>query len=397
MTGKPSSELQLASYGSPLHRPVIGWALSLLLAALTIFAVTQLAGILDPTKPARLGVFLLALAVCGVITLIPVALLRWLDRREPEPWVVLLLAFLWGALIATGISSEVNGIVDAAIGEMLGAILTGPIIEEIAKGLGLLVFLLLLRSEFDGPRDGFVYGVLIGLGFTWLETAVYIATGFEESGSIAWGFQLSSRYALAGLNGHALYTGITGTFIGFSLLRKGWLSKIGLVAAGFLLAIFNHLLWNSLGTILSGPFAGIIGTVFVGQEAVDLLSAGDLSVMPLWVSWPANVAALLIANALGYLIILAGLVRSGRWERAVMIEQLRDEVGTSSVSAAEYANIQGRCEPPKTPQVARHIFTTQCNLAKRKFYLQHHQQSFDADPVVTARRSQLQQLRSASA
>ena len=129
-------------------------------------------------------------------------------------------------MIATGISSEVNGIVDAAVGEMLGAILTGPIIEEIAKGLGLLLFLWLLRSEFDGPRDGFIYGVLIGLGFTWLETAVYIATGFEESGSIAWGFQLSSRYALAGLNGHALYTSITGTFIGFSLLRTGWLAPL---------------------------------------------------------------------------------------------------------------------------------------------------------------------------
>ena len=42
---------------------------------------------------------------------------------------------------------------------------------------------------------------------------------------------------------------------------------------------------------------------------------------------------------------LIGLVRSGRWERAVMVEQLRDEVGTPAVSAAEYANIRGRCEP----------------------------------------------------
>ena len=47
--------------------------------------------------------------------------------------------------------------------------------------------------------------------------------------------------------------------------------------------------------------------------------------MPLWLSWLANVIALLVANGLAYLIVLVGLRRSGRWEHGVMGEQLPKE------------------------------------------------------------------------
>ncbi|MEZ4660109.1 MAG: PrsW family glutamic-type intramembrane protease [Caldilineaceae bacterium] len=85
--------------------------------------------------------------------MIPVWVLRWLDRREPEPWFMYGLAFLWGGLIATGISGDINRYLDDTLG-FLSVVGTGPFVEEITKGLGLLVFLLLLRDEFDGPRDG---------------------------------------------------------------------------------------------------------------------------------------------------------------------------------------------------------------------------------------------------
>ena len=115
---------------------------------------------------------------------------------------------------------------EKVLGGLLGGILAAPFIEEAAKGLGLLALVLLLRDEFDGPRDGFIYGALVGLGFTWLESSVYIARSFGESGTVAWGFQLGSRYVLAGLNGHAIYTGIFGLFLGFALIQKRWPRKI---------------------------------------------------------------------------------------------------------------------------------------------------------------------------
>ncbi len=115
--------------------------------------------------------------------------------------------------------------------------------------------------------------------------------------------------------------------------------------------------------------------------------------MPFWLSWLANVLALLVANGLAYLIILLGLRRSGRWERGVMVEHLRDEVGTPSVTADEYEQIEGKCEPPAGDKTAREIFTAQCNLAKRKFRLLLRGRPMDADPVVQAWRQELRQLR----
>jgi len=38
-----------------------------------------------------------------------------------------------------------------------------------------IVIFWLLRAEFDNLRDGIVYGALVGLGFNWFETALYVA------------------------------------------------------------------------------------------------------------------------------------------------------------------------------------------------------------------------------
>ena len=132
------SELALSSYGSPLRKPVIGWVLAAALVALLIFSLTQLAPFFRSSNPQYLRVLLTALAVTGAITVIPVLVLRWLDRREPEPWLFYFLAFAWGGLIATGIAGDINTNVDKVLGGFLGGILAAPFIEEAAKGLGLL-------------------------------------------------------------------------------------------------------------------------------------------------------------------------------------------------------------------------------------------------------------------
>ena len=253
------SELALASYGSPLRKPVIGWLLAAALLALIIFSLTQLVPFFKSSNPQHVRVLLTALAVTGAITVIPVLILRWLDRREPEPWVLYVLALAWGGLIATGIAGDINHNVDKVLGGFLGGILAAPFIEEAAKGLGLLVLVLLLRDEFDGPRDGFIYGALIGLGFTWLESSVYIARSFDESGTVAWAFQLGSRYVLAGLNGHAIYTGLFGLFLGFGLIQKRWPRKILLPIVGYVLAAGSHMAWNSLGTVASAATSTALG------------------------------------------------------------------------------------------------------------------------------------------
>ena len=73
-------ELALASYGSPLRKPIIGWGLAAALLLLILYSLGQLLPFFDLTKPQRLGVLFTALIVTGAITLIPVLILRWLDQ-----------------------------------------------------------------------------------------------------------------------------------------------------------------------------------------------------------------------------------------------------------------------------------------------------------------------------
>jgi RsiW-degrading membrane proteinase PrsW (M82 family) len=59
----------------------------------------------------------------------------------------------------------------------LAAPISAPVVEEIAKALGVLLIFRLLRAEFDNVRDGFVYGAVVGVGFNWSEAAIIAASG----------------------------------------------------------------------------------------------------------------------------------------------------------------------------------------------------------------------------
>ncbi len=138
---------------------------------------------------------------------------------------------------------------DAAL--MIGAPIAGPIVEEVTKGLGLVVLFALLRAEFDNMRDGFVYGALIGLGFNWFEAPLYVAQTYAEFGKPDWGMQLGWRYALFGFAGHAMFTGLFGASLGLALqTRRLWL-KIVAPIAGLALAVAAHAYNNVLPLIFA--------------------------------------------------------------------------------------------------------------------------------------------------
>jgi hypothetical protein len=100
----------------------------------------------------------------------------------------------------------------------------------------------------------------------------------------------------------------------------------------------------------------------------------------------------LLVNAPAFAIVLVGLQRGGRWEQRVMVDELAPEIGTPTVTEAEYARLQHRAEPPHD-RIGREIFHAQCNLAKRKAMLHLHEQTVDDDPVVEAWRGELGSLR----
>ena len=176
--------------------------------------------------------------------LCPILILWYLDRREREsPWLFA-AAFLWGGLIATTLALPANTAVILAIGQwlehnaalkemlgpdaalMVGAPLAAPLVEETTKGLGIVLLFWLMHAEFDNVRDGFIYGALVGAGFNWFESALYVQQNFLQYGEASYGFQIGSRYVAP--------------------------------AAGYLLAVLAHT-WNNVLPLLFAVVASQSG------------------------------------------------------------------------------------------------------------------------------------------
>src|SRR5262245_845162 len=318
--------------GSPLRRRVVCIVISAALLAVVAFATLIHLILLAGTRPDVTAVFFRALALSSLLAIVPIAVLWFLDRREREsPWLFA-AAFLWGGCIATAISLPLNTVffesIDAWVAhhpvvtqilgpdasEMLAAPISAPIVEETTKALGVLVLFWLLRAEFDNMRDGIVYGALVGVGFNWFEAAGYVAQGYAQSGMAPYGTELGGRYALFGLGGHALFTGIFGAFLGLAIqTQRRWLRILAPIA-GLVLAIAAHMLNNALPLL-----AALAGDSPPGREPLP-----DLGFLDAFLSS----SVMELTTFLPFVVIMAlALWRSGVWERRVIREELAGEVG----------------------------------------------------------------------
>ncbi len=200
----------------------------------------------------------------------------WLDRWEPEPPRLLVLAFLWGASVAVIIASILQLVAEAAInpGETesvspITVVLGAPLTEEAAKGLFLLLMMTgRRRNELNSLTDCLVYAGLVGAGFAWLEDILYIGSGETLGDSL---LTAAMRLIMAPF-AHSLFTTMFGIGVYFALQQRNAVAKVGCILLGYLGAVIMHGLWN--GSSLLG-----IGRLLLGLRAVDGadLRAGDLA------------------------------------------------------------------------------------------------------------------------
>ena len=395
--------------GSPLRRSGVGRVICAVLLVLLAFATVVHLNMIASMRSDVAGVFFRALAMSSVLAAVPLAMLWFLDRREREsPWLFA-AAFLWGGFIAIALALPFNtaffALVDAwvmrhpAVSGVLGpdaaALLAGPIsvpiAEEIAKAIGVLLIFWLLRAEFDNMRDGFVYGALVGLGYNWFETAGYVADGYVSYGVAAYGLQLGSRYALFGLGGHAMFTGIFGALLGLALqTKRRWLRVLAPIM-GLVLAIAAHMLNNALPLIAwaAGTGAGKPPPVQEPSPDVGFVEAfGTESWSELTTSWPF------------FLIMAIVLWRSGVWERRVIREELAGEVG-QAVSPSEYQEIAGdrlfrtRRVDRTQRRASAALVNAQHELAFRKRRVRDEGEDPERDPIVAGWRETISRLRAA--
>jgi len=211
---------------------------------------------------------ILAASVLAVVPLVIVLTGIWfVDRWEPEPRVALLFAFGWGAGVAVvtallvdlvvGTVTQVvtGGYSDTA--DVLGAVVQAPVVEEVAKGAGVLFVLWIFRRSFDGPVDGIVYAATVAAGFAFVENVQYFAVQVTDdlaSGGAGVLYVFFVR-ALMSPFAHVMYTACTGIALGWAARRTGRLGAIPWFLLGLVPAILLHALWNgSLYVVGDGFF-----------------------------------------------------------------------------------------------------------------------------------------------
>jgi hypothetical protein len=130
----------------------------------------------------------------------------------------------------------------------MSAVIEAPVVEEIAKGFGILLIFLMAKRAFDGPVDGIVYGALVGAGFAFTENIQYFAISLIEGG----GVQLTATFVMRGLMSpfaHAMFTALTGFAMGLAARRHASTGAVvGSGAIGLLGAMLLHGFWNGSAT-----------------------------------------------------------------------------------------------------------------------------------------------------
>ncbi|MEZ4866839.1 MAG: PrsW family intramembrane metalloprotease [Caldilineaceae bacterium] len=266
----------------------------------------------------------LALTISLIAAIVPTVLyvlvFYWADRYEREPLWLLSVAFLWGAIpaIIVSIIGELIlgwswvGAADSMTGAIVEGAIIAPVVEEMAKGVALLLIFLIMRREFDGVLDGLVYGALIGFGFAMTENFFYFVGAYDEGGYKQLTIVIILRAMLFGLN-HAFYTGLNGIGLGLARNSRGAVAKWFWGVTGLCAAIAAHSLHNLGASLAATSVSGL------GLSLVVALAGIGLVVLAVLLSW--------------------------QYERNCIRNELADEVGLF-ISPSEYAQLIGRWRNP---------------------------------------------------
>lgn len=177
----------------------------------------------------------------------------WMDRNERDPFWVVFMNFFWGATgaIILGIIGSIIFQIPLSLGiqaffgdsagelsDLSGAVITAPLIEELTKGL--FVVMIATARRFDGVVDGVVYGGAVGLGFGMTENFLYFLTYGTEP--VSWLYLVVIRTLFSAVM-HCMSTATLGGFIGAAKFKPfGY--KLLLVPLGYGIAVFLHFSWN---------------------------------------------------------------------------------------------------------------------------------------------------------
>ncbi|MDD2647121.1 MAG: PrsW family intramembrane metalloprotease [Patescibacteria group bacterium] len=178
-----------------------------------------------------------------------------LDRESPEPKEQIVRIFFWGGLmvfpalfIAGPITVFINKFtfLSSLAQILILSFLVDGLIEEFIK-FSIISEKVYRKPFFDEPRDGLIYGMILGIGFSFLESFFYSLTLVGEQHA----FLIILMRGLMTTFMHLLAGGIIGYHFGLAKFAHFYRHKLAtkgyqrmLVWRGLILAICFHALYN---------------------------------------------------------------------------------------------------------------------------------------------------------
>ncbi len=237
------------------------------------------------------------------------AVVAILDRREPVPTSLRIAAFLWGAVGAASIASTLNGLLQAGVALRDGVEATvlvpqlgAPLVEELAKGTGLIVLVMGWPRQLADARRGVVQGALIGLGFAASENLLYLSMAALQGGYAGLLRGAYLRATVYGMN-HAVFTATTGAAVGCARTTTSRPRAAVVLLVGFAAAVALHVFWN---TVVSDA----ISRMPCAAPAADAACRNPPPPWMLYVTVPLMVT-LFIGPCVAALLAIAARARGG--------------------------------------------------------------------------------------
>ncbi len=172
---------------------------------------------------------------------------RLRTNRRPAWWLVG-LGLVWGAVVAIGTTELIEGLIHEAIttdllpglAASIAHALDAAVVEEITKGLGVLVLILVFPRRLHGMLAGLVLGSAVGLGFQSAEAVSYM---HAHLGAVL--YQYWYRQGAGLVVSHATYTALTGAGIGLAVQQRDPVRRICCGLSGLAAALGAHLVWDT--------------------------------------------------------------------------------------------------------------------------------------------------------
>jgi RsiW-degrading membrane proteinase PrsW (M82 family) len=211
---------------------------------------------------------LLLLAVAPVMIII--VYIYFQDKYEKEPKSLLLLNFLFGAIVSIVIVTVLYMFTGRLIPltdkysvwqQFVQAFFVVALAEEFSKYI-IVKYFAQPKKAFNEPYDGIIYAVMVSMGFACTENIMYVLEG---------GYTTAILRAFTAVPAHATFGILMGFFMGKAKFAK---NRLTLNIAGLFLAVLFHgaydffLFINFIPGISIGAFISLALGIYLSRKAI---------------------------------------------------------------------------------------------------------------------------------